>query len=260
MVRAIIEGRKTQTRRVVKPQPPSVIEYPPEGRDGWSCSAVLGARDWWGAGKLEWTVGASHGEQPCPVRWLHLLPNLKCPYGSPGDRLWVKETHARVHPGMLQSLDPDPESHEWTTVYRADANGGYVGKLMEYTKWKPSIFMRREFSRITLEIEAVRVERLQEISEEDAVAEGCDEAHLEHTEDCKSEHCALSGGVDDCCGYLVSAKLEYKALWESINGPQLPANTSKRRYARVKRYLDKHPDVSWDANPFVWVIQFRRVL
>ena len=163
---------------------------------------------------MEWTVGASHGEQPCPVRWLHLLPNLKCPYGSPGDRLWVKETHARVHPGMLQSLDPDPESHEWTTVYRADANGGYVGKLMEYTKWKPSIFMRREFSRITLEIEAVRVERLQDISENDASREG-----VELTR----PHDQTFYG-------------EFERLWQSINGPG-----------------------SWDANPFVWVIQFRRV-
>ena len=220
MVRALLEGRKTQTRRVVNPQP-FVDEK-------------------WG---LTWEPRGHAPNKPSYVErnanWnpiSNAMMNFGCPYGQPGDRLWVKETFARVHPGMLQSLDPDPDSFEWTTVYRADANGGYVGKLMECTKWKPSIFMRREYSRITLEIKSVRVERLQEISEGDAMAEGCDEAHLEHTEDCKSEHCALAGGVDDCCGYLVSSKLQYKALWTSINGPG-----------------------SWDANPWVWVITFRNV-
>lgn len=225
MVRAILEGRKTQTRRVVKPQPLSWADrfepgpFKSYGRVG------------------DWVQMTRDENRQCGM--------ARCPFGAPGDRLWVKETHARVHPGMLQSLDPDPESHEWTTVYRADANGGYVGKLMECTKWKPSIFMRREYSRITLEIEAVRVERLQEIRGEDALREGIERievgtrfecwknyrfktAHPKHGTEIKDEQHRISGYSSACASYT--------SLWESINGPG-----------------------SWDANPWVWVLTFKRV-
>lgn len=196
MVKAILEGRKTQTRRVA------------------SHPLAKSARVILGPNREGYFDCIQHNETG---------GGILCPYGAAGDRLWVKETHARVHPGMLQSLDPEPESHEWTTVYRADANGGYVGKLMECTKWKPSIFMRREFSRITLEIENVRVERLQEISEADALKEGV-----------TGDECARfnSPFVAD----QPTPSMCYANLWNSINGPG-----------------------SWDANPFVWVIQFRRV-
>lgn len=188
MVRAILEGRKTQTRRVVKPQ-----------------GAILTD-----------DMARAFGVRPPPNQNAPVIP---CPYGAPGDRLWVKETHARVHPGMLQSLDPDPDSHEWTTVYRADANGGYVGKLMECTKWKPSIFMRREFSRITLEIESVRVERLQDISDYDSYREGAE---------------SMAGTITG--PYCMSFNEGFRDLWQSINGPG-----------------------SWDLNPWVWVISFKRI-
>lgn len=214
MVRAILEGRKTQTRRVVK-WPKS---YQPHELE----DAVKA---------LNRSVFKSIG-RPGPCDGLN--DRLVCPY-TVGQRLWVRETWARVHPGMLQSLDPDPDSHEWSTVYRADENGGYVGRMLECTKWRPSIHMPRWASRITLEITTVRVERLHEITEEDAKAEG-----LEMMQ-CRSEwfwkaygHNPLPDGGEMMA--FRDAKKSFQTLWTSINGPG-----------------------SWTANPYVWVVEFRKV-
>jgi len=130
MVRAILEGRKSQTRRVVKPQPPHGIKsvYAPITRDpgNWQGVASDDLIGWYG----------------------------RCPYGIPGDRLWVRETFQRARGGFQ---------------YRADG-------ITTPRAWKPSIFMPRTASRITLEVTGVRVERLQDISEKDARAEGVDAA------------------------------------------------------------------------------------
>ena len=188
MVRAILEGRKTQTRRIVKPQP-----YP-------------------------WKMEIHRGE-------LFVLdggwrPFCKVPFGCPGDRLWVRETWA---------MEGTDGSSNLPLQYRADRND-----WLEVSKWKPSIFMPRWASRITLEIESVRVERLQEISAEDAIAEG---TRIE-------KGSGLIGG-EDCymmttnSGYMrgpLGAIEAYKDLWQSINGKG-----------------------SWNLNPWVWVIQFKRV-
>ena len=178
MVRAIIEGRKTQTRRIVKPQFGCKYEMP----------------DYWSDGKQ----------------------GIKCPYGVPGDRLWVKETFGPCAGGI---------------VYRSD--GGT--NCPDGGKWKPSIFMPRWASRITLEIESVRVERLQDISEEDAVAEGIVAPRCEHCGYTRTDarfqmdHRFCQSKEPD------SAIPLYRELWESINGPG-----------------------SWDANPWCWCITFRR--
>lgn len=153
MVRALLDGRKTRTRRVVKPQPE------------WSCSP------------LEFTNS--------PGVW---APNeaedyRRCPYGVPGDRLWVRETWQRVVPLLI-----DP-----TTKYEYLAT---VRDGCHPARWKPSIHMPRVASRITLEVVRVRVERVQQITEADAIAEGCGRAE---------------------CGAL--AVLEYCRLWNEINGP-----------------------------------------
>lgn len=165
MVRAILAGRKTQTRRVIKPQPIKLD-------DG---------------------------------RFILPLDQLPSPYGIAGDHLWVKETFAR-HPEF---------HHEF--VYRADAGGDYQGAAQGYFKWKPSIFCTRAASRITLEIVSVRVERLQDISEEDAKAEGC-EPHPPSVIDGKIY------------------RRPFNCDWEQIYGKE-----------------------SWDANPWVWVVEFKRV-
>lgn len=147
MVRAILDGRKTQTRRVVK------HESQPETGAIWRecvCREI------------------DPSDTPCVVCEARFG---ECHHGHAGDRLWVKETHARIHPGLLQHLEPEPDSPQWGTLFRAD--GVSDNYIADYgVKWKPSIFMRREYSRITLEITGVRVERLQEISYDDALAEG----------------------------------------------------------------------------------------
>ena len=174
MVRAILAGQKTQTRRIIKPSPPRVMEAP-QGH--------------------EFSV-AGHDH--------------RCPYGQPGDRLWVKETHIRRGD---------------SAIYRADLDGvEAAGMGAMYGGWKPSIFCKRIHSRLTLEITAVRVERLQDISMADAVAEGVEptEGRLwkSYTSSMAFSHPASS----------------YASLWESINGPG-----------------------SWAKNPWVWVVEFKEV-
>lgn len=142
--------------------------------------------------------------------WANLLQF--CPYGQPGDRLWVKETF-----GITESAPYADGQVDEVAIYRADGWNDDTGHF----KWKPSIFMPRKFSRILLEITAVRVERLQDISEEDAIAEGV----LISDE--------WTGCADDLDGSYVKA---YRCLWETINGAG-----------------------SWDKNPWVWVISFKKV-
>lgn len=196
MVRAILSGAKSQTRRLLKPQP-------------------LG-----GAPELLQHLVA-HGHH----RWATDEPDedliWKCPYGQPGDRLWVREAFAivprtayRCSEGVQQTLRPD-DDHD-AAIYREGwtrSKGGF--------RWRPSIHMPRWASRITLEVTGVRVERLQDISEADAIAEGVN-VHPDH-----------HGKPRDSIYSPVQA---YRDLWESINGPG-----------------------SWDANPWVWCVEFRRI-
>ena len=151
MVRAILEGRKTQTRRVVKPQPPE--------------DAILTVDDF---GRC--LLGSAHSF------WNY----VKCPYGAPKNRLWVRETFALESPTCA--------------VYQADQTDKTVVE-----RWRPSIHMPRCASRITLEIVSVRVERLQDISEEDALDEGV--------------------FLNSTTHWATEAREAYHRLWESINGP-----------------------------------------
>ena len=196
MVRAILDGRKTQTRRVVKPQPES-------GHDGEPYWHVGGYRAWQFRGIAD------------PLRMGTNNP-LVCPYGQPGDRLWVRET-----------MDV---SYQGSAYYAADGaqigDRDELGDLCERyghpyffneLKGIPSIHMPRWASRITLEVTGVRVERLQDISEKDSKAEG-----------------ALKQRLDDL--EPPTHWRGFKGVWESINGPG-----------------------SWDANPWVWVVEFRRL-
>lgn len=159
-----------------------------------------------------------------------------CPYGKPGDRLWVRETWqadppadgtwaytawAGSEPHALSEI-PERFRHPAFCLYRA-------GWLHGDIRWRPAIHMPRWASRITLEITDVRIERLNSISDEDAVAEGTP--------------CYVCGGQmdgrseSDChCFHRKATAVDYRYLWESING-----------------------EGSWDANPFVWVVAFRRL-
>ena len=197
MVRAILDGQKTQTRRIAK-------EF-----DGLQDMDKLLAR----------------------------FPNQEgCPYGKPGELLWVRETWASAQHGIV-AYRADGECGSWMhdggggliwqrhggilgsgTPNRPEEWRGQMFGLSKFGgKWRPSIFMPRWASRILLEIAAVRVERLQSISGPDCWAEGI----------------AHAGWDPERYGSVVEC---YRDLWESINGPK-----------------------SWDANPWVWVIEFRRV-
>ena len=145
MIRALLDGSKTQTRRVAKPQP---SRHHWEGIPGYALNMD-------GPAPME---GGSVG-----VRFNHTIPQnrewdrdawVKCPYGQPGDRLWVREAWMPV--------EHDVQPYR----YRA-TNPSYIGK------WKPSIHMPRIASRITLDVVSVRVERLRDISRGDAMGEGC---------------------------------------------------------------------------------------
>lgn len=205
MVRAILEGRKIQTRRVIKFKP---------GEHRIHKLTSTGSNEWllerWP--KCEREFG-NFGR----------CDNLKCPYGAAGDRLWVKETWFPSPVGKFASNRKITKTRPaWasTILYRADGD-----EVIKPLRWKPSIFMPRWASRITLEIREVRVERLQEISARDCEYEG-----LIH-----GARAAWS-----CPGWegdpFREGHLGYKWLWESINGKG-----------------------SWDKNPFCWVITFKRV-
>lgn len=202
MVRAILDGRKTMTRRVMKIQPPS---------EKYQLSRVLS------------TTGPKQNEGK--LHWLSADVNtvrdnnyFTCPYGKVGDRLWVRENFALTGDNGSSVVHP--------------IHGGVAWQATEHKKafkWKPSIHMPRWASRITLEITGIRVERLQCISEEDAIAEGC---YRMYNGMYAGEPHRIKG-TPTCC---TSPEIAYQRLWESINGPE-----------------------SWAANPWVWVVEFRRV-
>lgn len=189
MVRAILAGTKTQTRRVVKVplwDPPMERAFAP------------GCGIWRGADSSE----------------------VRCPYGSAGSRLWVREAFARDYFSATPYLPPE-QRHG----YRADWTQRAADTAPE-PKWTPSIHMPRWASRLTLEVTGVRVERLQDISEEDARAEGIVESGT-----------APGWFKPKADGSFADpARGAFQLLWESINGAE-----------------------SWAANPWVWVVEFRRV-
>lgn len=184
MVRAILDGRKTQTRRIARP--------------------LLGV-------DLDAVVWHAHEEAFRP--WLvgEIGDPILCPYGVPGDRLWVRETWSVLYPQHVDSPD-EP------TFYRADYTEAQQRELI-LPSWRPSIFMKRARSRITLEIVGVRVERLQDITDEDAKAEGVYPAPFCEWFAPGNEH-----------------KEKFASLWGAINGKRAP----------------------WDSNPWVWVVEFKR--
>lgn len=162
MVKAIQEGRKTQTRRAMKPQP----KQNSHGLWMWSCRG--------------------NGGQLREEHFKEIIPQ-HCPYGKPGDRLWVRETWGRIH---YEGIDEQP-----TYFYRADETDAERDALV---KWRPSIHMPRAASRITLDVINVRVQRLQQIGEPDARAEGVGEGPQE--------------------GWVTGPVVAFADLWDSING------------------------------------------
>jgi len=216
MVNAILSSRKTQTRRIVKPT---------KDRNGSGCHLAPCEI----AGEVN---GGDYG---------------LCPYGQPGDRLWVREAHRFVRhehgltvPQCSVSVQYRATKNElhwknWKVVASCTDDhlpNGWLkwddrigrGKgfhVYEPARWRPSIHMPRWASRITLEIVSVRVERLNDISEADAKAEGVN-----------GEDEAIAAGLE----WFDKPRRAFRFLWQSINGAG-----------------------SWDANPWVWVVEFKRV-
>lgn len=209
MVRAILDGRKTQTRRVVKHRgtiPPPWATYAEElSQLKYDLSA------WAPSGIFMWSEEQTPGEPLKPLRrWPFEgdeaeLPGayaIPCPYGQPGDRLWVRETHS------LRILPEESSDGKGIAWYRADGDV-YQGML----RWRPSIHMPRWACRLELEITGVRVERLNDCSDADAAAEGWP-------------------GFNETS---LDSMAWYSDLWEQINGAG-----------------------AWEANPWVWVVEFKR--
>lgn len=191
MVRAILEGRKTVTRRPVKIQPRSKADIGSYG------------------------LGQPFIRNPDVSK-----ANPSCPYGRPGERLYVRETcfiNDYREAGVPVDERADCEIH-----YRADGLPDFEGEE-ELIRWRPSIHMPRWASRILLEITEVRVEQLQEITYEQAVAEGVHRGPL------REWSASDEGGA--CHKYPVPA---FRDLWQSTGG-------------------------DWSANPWVWVVEFKQV-
>jgi hypothetical protein len=217
MVRAILEGRKTVTRRILKPCRNLSIVNLAEAEPSLGYSGRVNDPDSWGYEFLD--DGA-----PAPLSdWREL-----CPYGQLGDRLWVRETWCTD-----SSLDNQSPSSftAWPVKYLADNAARTCGAVVGDTngRTRSSIHMPRWASRITLEVTGVRVERLQDIDEAGAQAEGCQaiEGAKWHT------FAEAAAGIPMHKHTAIDA---FGGLWESIHGAD-----------------------SWDANPWVWAIEFKRL-
>jgi hypothetical protein len=206
MVRAILAGTKTQTRRAVRG-----LDIVGPDKDG--IHDIRRQGKWAGA----FALGETRAALGC------------CPYGVKGDRLWVRETFIEVGPG---NIGYGITVKEPIARYRAEEPD-----LTVVGGWRPSIFMPRKHSRITLEVTDIRVERLQDISYEDALAEGAmDAAAFCESGEIAKVTSATGETAEDTARRLRWPQRDYEAIWTRINGPG-----------------------SWDANPWVWAITFRRV-
>lgn len=216
MVEAILDGRKFQTRRVIKPQPwHRRNERPP---NQW-CWARKGRIDdihefmkvdhavWWDKVKS-------------PQSMLHF-----CPYGQPGDLLWVRETFKITSHNTSVATVEYKDGDTWFRRFGEQ-------KIGRFGVWRPSIHMPRWASRITLEVTGVRVERVRDISYHDAIAEGCptDNYHDVHPVSGKQRGDIMGRG-------RIGPTAWFANLWDSIN--------AKRGY-------------SWASNPWTWVVEFER--
>ncbi|WP_394372541.1 ASCH domain-containing protein [Klebsiella michiganensis] len=216
MVRAILDGRKTQTRRIMKVQPKPCNhanwpDYSPDPQwksypSGWCCAVCANGTT---------------------IDHRHHAKGITCPYGTVGDRIWVREAF-RVHSratDVATLVYKASERNSWTEqTHRVPV--AVCNKPATPEKWTPSLHMPRWASRILLEITDVRVERLNAISEENAAAEGVVQfrgGFWKHYQPGWTQH-------------QLSARGSFVTLWKSIYGEE-----------------------SWQSNPWVWVIEFKHV-
>jgi hypothetical protein len=191
MIRALLDGRKTQTRRIVKPR-----RDPDFGCELSPCEIAA----------------EINGD----------TRRISSPYGQLGDLLWVRETFYPVYPQDPGYNNGNPIEYDYRATYK---DGDRLGDYWAPKKWTPSIHMPRQASRLTLELTNVRVELLQDISEEDAIAEG-----IPHSEMARGPY-----GIPGMSKvhFLGTAREAFEVLWNNING-----------------------DGAWSANPWVWALSF----
>lgn len=207
MVRAILEGRKTQTRRIMKNKP----NIDPQTGD--------------------WLIkNSDDSEEVFPIeQWIKIQKMLHCPYGQSGDRLWLRETWRR-------SDWPTGHPYEYRATAKQDGT-------QEDGPWRPSLFMPREACRILLDITNVRVERLRDITDSDAISEGIesfrpvpgDGEPVTRYRDYMAEKKFLNGKSVQKFPFT-SPIDSFFSLWEYINGPE-----------------------SVEQNPFVWAVEFNPI-
>jgi hypothetical protein len=203
-IRRILAGEKSQTRRIMKPQPK---EVDPPTRQTWTLE-----RKWLRWKKLKQTSGAL---------------TERCPYGQPGDVLYVREAFRfdkafdEYSPADLVRSEEHPTLGRGDVQYEATPDEGPLSEETVGRK-RPSIHMPRELCRLQLRVEDVRVERLQEIGEDDAMAEGVESVTRRST--------SVHGGT------ITSASVAFKELWKEIHG-----------------------DDAWEENPYVWVVEFSKI-
>lgn len=199
MVRAILEGRKTVTRRPVKATKAHADGFMMlDHGKGWRPYNAFG------------DFASDHEGMEYPIA---------CPYGKLGDRLWVRET-CFIN-DYREACVPEQERADCEIHYRADGIPDFEGEE-ELIRWRPSIHMPRWASRILLEVTDVRVERLQDITEEQALAEGI------------KKHSDGGYHVEDGKHFSDSPVESFACLWSSVGG-------------------------DWDANPWVWCVSFKRI-
>jgi hypothetical protein len=216
-IRRILATEKTQTRRIVKPQPPSDVRSVM-----WD---DMGG-DWIG------TVGSRND----PIRW-----NEKCPYGRPGDVLWVREAF-RLPAHSDDNETPSEYANRGGNLVCWEATGesSFGEPGCGWGRKRPSIHMPRELCRLRLRVEGVRVERLHEINYEDVVAEGL-ESHVS-----KKRY-----------GQKRSVKYPW-TLMEDVE-PDTGRSVQSYDYAFRKLWNHIHGTDAWEENPFVWIVEFSTI-
>ena len=215
MVRAILAGQKTQTRRVVKPQP--VLEGMESFGESWA----------WRNGKDKFS-GVTREQLTGEAGLLHAT---RCPYAV-GMRLWVRETWAYKGP------DSGSETYEWQALLKPEnqeaENCWYRADQEHVVLWRPSIFMPRWASRLMLEVVSVRVERVQDITPDDACAEG------------------------------IGRHIKHGAIWYDfyLIDPEYPGSTTMPvdSFASLWDSINAARGFGWAVNPWVWVVEFKRVI